>query len=681
MGKAVATGRGNEDVVELEQLRLSPVVRDYPEPCFWEEDSERLAHITIVNGNDFPKQNILEGLGIVSGLSSSFGICDPEEIRKRISLMRFFCENPDIREWFSGMRIKFDMPNNEQTFVSFINTGERNPYWSGVHEFLGVMNKTKNKKLMPDELASFLRVLERSAGLEQDEQAMFAAIDKRIQNIAHLEGFVEFGVSQFTSSSWYLVNGKEDGVTHKASLSAMRTACFGYRRYSEAIRNFTSKPYPEWFDQWWNPRRWFANIEVEKKRIDEMNAEARAAVYADQSVLSIPDMLLADIHKAVTDRINSLRLGVRDLAYGCLLVRFSYASGRLRLQIYNLTVGSYSSAPEFQFAKEDVYRGKVAEEMCSNWEHLDQQMNDQILSVASVGIRRKLLKQNKNLFCEFEAPSPQTNEKYQWDSLSTFYRHLAVDAVYTECIKHRRYFSASFAQLGRISSLAERLCDVARELKAPLCYPEIVEEEDDSVVEFDGIYPVALLADLAGKKPVTIKGSISGASQVVGLTGRNTGGKTVTALTIAANIWLAQSGLPVLGRSFRLNVKKTLGMVFLGKDEGSRSDILLGKIKAVLEVACVHKGSEMVVIVDELGEGTQESSGEVFGKRLLATLADKGITTLFTTQILGVAEYAQDYLDAQCYRLDAKHRMWSGIGGGQFEALLKERGIEKLLVQ
>jgi len=127
--------------------------------------------------------------------------------------------------------------------------------------------------------------------------------------------------------------------------------------------------------------------------------------------------------------------------------------------------------------------------------------------------------------------------------------------------------------------------------------------------------------------------------QMVCLTGRNGGGKTVAQLSLGDIIYLTQSGLPSFGEDISLNVKKMLGMVFIGSrgEHGSTFESLVIKTRDVLLAADKYKANEIVMIMDELGAGTQQYSGKNLALRLLKTLHNRGISTIFSTQITEVA--------------------------------------------
>ena len=75
----------------------------------------------------------------------------------------------------------------------------------------------------------------------------------------------------------------------------------------------------------------------------------------------------------------------------------------------------------------------------------------------------------------------------------------------------------------------------------------------------------------------------------------------MTSLAVVTNIFLAQSGLPVFGQGFRLNVKDVLGMMFIERGSGSTCELLLDKIVKILkEIKHVHN-SKVVLVLDEVG--------------------------------------------------------------------------------
>ncbi len=133
-----------------------------------------------------------------------------------------------------------------------------------------------------------------------------------------------------------------------------------------------------------------------------------------------------------------------------------------------------------------------------------------------------------------------------------------------------------------------------------------------------------------------IERSITG----VVITGPNTGGKTVSLKTIGLFVLLAQSGFPVPAyemRSFLFDaVFADIG------DEGSIEQSLstfsghIKNIKAIIENA----GETSLVLIDELGAGTDPVEGGAIGTAILDFLIHRNIPVVVTTHFSIVKMYA-----------------------------------------
>lgn len=121
-------------------------------------------------------------------------------------------------------------------------------------------------------------------------------------------------------------------------------------------------------------------------------------------------------------------------------------------------------------------------------------------------------------------------------------------------------------------------------------------------------------------------------------------------------------------------------MVFLERGSGSTCELLLQKSKKILEAlqsgACPHS---TLLILDEIGTGTQEVDGFEFGKRLLKRLSISGCSVIFSTQITELAKFAKESLGTACFNFDLGHHIAPGIGSGGINALMQAVGIDQLL--
>ncbi len=119
---------------------------------------------------------------------------------------------------------------------------------------------------------------------------------------------------------------------------------------------------------------------------------------------------------------------------------------------------------------------------------------------------------------------------------------------------------------------------------------------------------------------------------VVLITGPNAGGKTVTLKTTGLLVLLAQSGIhiplhPDSNFHFFTNVLVDIGDAQSIEDDLSTFSSHLTNIKRILDEAY----NKSLVLVDEIGTGTDPAEGSAIATGVLITLRDKGAKVLATT--------------------------------------------------
>ncbi len=146
----------------------------------------------------------------------------------------------------------------------------------------------------------------------------------------------------------------------------------------------------------------------------------------------------------------------------------------------------------------------------------------------------------------------------------------------------------------------------------------------------------------AGRKVVPLELQLPKGTTTLAITGSNTGGKTVTLKTIGLLALAAQSGLPVpTGENSLFPVCRRI-LADIG-DEQSLSENLstfsghLAQIGAILR-ECAGQG-ESLVLLDELGSGTDPAEGGAIACAVLRELARHRGLTVATTHLGSVKNF------------------------------------------
>ncbi len=132
--------------------------------------------------------------------------------------------------------------------------------------------------------------------------------------------------------------------------------------------------------------------------------------------------------------------------------------------------------------------------------------------------------------------------------------------------------------------------------------------------------------------------------RVLAITGSNTGGKTIVLKTIGLLTLAAQSGLPVpVGPNSTLRFFPRI-MADIGDEQSIAQSLStfsghLRNISAILSTAAEAK---TLVLIDELGAGTDPIEGGALGCAILETLREHDALTFFTTHLGMIKSFVHD---------------------------------------
>ncbi len=173
--------------------------------------------------------------------------------------------------------------------------------------------------------------------------------------------------------------------------------------------------------------------------------------------------------------------------------------------------------------------------------------------------------------------------------------------------------------------------------------------------------------------------------RVVVVTGPNTGGKTVALKTIGLNVLLALSGVPIAASNSRVPVYDDV-FADIGDEQSIEQSLSTFSSHLTHIIEILRLASERsLVLLDELGAGTDPLEGAALGQALLDKALERGWHTMITTHIGSLKRYAfaRDGVENAAMEFDDEslrptYRLLMGVPGSSMAlAVARRMGLDE----
>lgn len=654
--------------------------------------------LEIVNGDDLNVEKLLKHIG--AGGTQTIRLqatSNRPEILRRQRAFRFLRDNPGFSGWVQSRSMySAEIPKDPQLFLDEFNSNTElgSRFLDKLNEGLKLLKKAKD---VPGELAELRDFIGdticRMSALETD---MSSRVASKI-----------IGASEFWGSATIVASA--DNYSDKdRELEAQVDKAIGYRRYAYMpLRKKRWRNVPRClsfpivrgiaklailFQNEWVDRIVYGPMVLS---MGELPTERVGNLIKQQLLKVLPDNWEETAHAAC---------GKRDVRFK---VYFEYKDNKLRMQLLDLAVIDKGRRVEDDGIKKLLESKGRLPEIPDTFEGYSIMEVWRISSLSSdlqsMSVKRGFFNVTRaKLFAAFFGEKAarkffeggvviedaELTRRFGNEAIRGIFSRKHEPELYAQykaANKYRLWLYAHLAVLADMAGAINAMKKRSEDWGIPLNFPDILGHDRHEVVISD-THPVSLIGrknadgkslEASDLRPITGLPKLNGG--LVGLTGQNAGGKTVALEELANNIFLAQTGLPIFGRHFALNPKRAIALVFAERGEGSFAQLLIRKLERSLEAAKRYKPHQVIVVVDELGSGTQEVGGSMLGKRVLTALQNLGCTVVFVTQITDVASYATDNLGANVFQLDSGHQILPGIGKGNVELIMDEEGLSEHL--
>jgi len=195
---------------------------------------------------------------------------------------------------------------------------------------------------------------------------------------------------------------------------------------------------------------------------------------------------------------------------------------------------------------------------------------------------------------------------------------------------------------------------------------------------------------MLGEEAVPLNVRIGTDYRTLIITGPNTGGKTITLKTVGLMVLLTQSGiLPPVGKGSSISIFKQI-LVDIGDSQSIEQSLstFSGHMKNLVEIVRASQ-RRTLVLIDEIGTGTDPKDGAALGIAILEEIYNRGAITLSSTHYSKIKEYSEIHegfinasMDFDRETLKPLYRLLIGVAGNSNALWIsRELGLSDKIIE
>lgn len=206
---------------------------------------------------------------------------------------------------------------------------------------------------------------------------------------------------------------------------------------------------------------------------------------------------------------------------------------------------------------------------------------------------------------------------------------------------------------------------------------------------FEAKHPL-LVRQMGSSEVVPLNLQLGNPFDLLVVTGPNTGGKTLVLKTVGLLVWMANRGLPIPGAQGSEVPSFRAVLADIGDAQSLESSLstFSGHLQRTQRILA-EAGPGVLVLLDELGTGTDPEEGAALGQAVLESLQDRGAWTLASTHLGSLKIFSLDRPNAENASMEfdpmslaPKYRLLVGVPGASHAVEVAERlGLEEALLE